>query len=60
LPDLWDVAAGALIAECAGAIVSDWKGNKLFPIDCDKYEGKELATVGANKKVYGEMLNILK
>jgi myo-inositol-1(or 4)-monophosphatase len=59
-PKLWDVAAGALIAECAGAIVSDWKGNKLFPFDLDKYQGEELATVGANKKVYQEMLAVLK
>jgi myo-inositol-1(or 4)-monophosphatase len=59
-PKLWDVAAGALIAESAGAIISDWKGNKLFPIDCDKYEGQEMPTVAANKKVYNEMLNLLK
>jgi len=59
-PKLWDVAPGALIAENAGAIISDWKGNKLFPIDCDKYQGKELPTIGANKKVYGEILAIMK
>jgi fructose-1,6-bisphosphatase/inositol monophosphatase family enzyme len=59
-PKIWDVAAGVLIAESAGAIVSDWKGNKLFPMNLDNYQGQELATVGANKKVYEEMLNILK
>jgi myo-inositol-1(or 4)-monophosphatase len=58
-PKLWDIAPGALIAESAGAIVSDWKGNKLFPVDCDKYEGQEMATVGANRRVYGEILTLL-
>jgi myo-inositol-1(or 4)-monophosphatase len=59
-PKVWDVAAGVVIAESAGAIVSDWKGNKLFPLDLDKYEGQELPTVAANKKVYSEMLTMLK
>ncbi len=59
-PKIWDVAAGVVIAESAGAIVSDWKGNKLFPLDCDKYQGEELPTLAANKKVYNEMLDMLK
>ena len=59
-PKIWDVAAGVLIAESAGAIVSDWKGNKLFPLDLDKYQAGEFMTVGGNKKVYSEMLNLLK
>jgi myo-inositol-1(or 4)-monophosphatase len=59
-PKLWDVAPGALIAECAGAKISDWKGNKLFPVDCDKYQGHDFPTAGGNKKVYGEILAILK
>jgi fructose-1,6-bisphosphatase/inositol monophosphatase family enzyme len=59
-PKIWDVAAGALIAECAGAKISDWKGNRLFPVDCDKYQGHEFQTAGGNKKVYGEILAILK
>jgi myo-inositol-1(or 4)-monophosphatase len=59
-PKIWDVAAGVLIAECAGAIVTDWKGNKMFPVDLDKYNTEEFMTLGANRKVYGEMLTILK
>jgi myo-inositol-1(or 4)-monophosphatase len=59
-PKIWDVAAGVLIAESAGAIVSDWKGNKLFPMNLDNYAGQELMTVGANKKVYEEMLALLR
>jgi len=59
-PKLWDIAAGVLIAECAGATISDWKGNKIFPLDCEKYAGQEFPTLGANKKVYGEILALLK
>lgn len=59
-PKIWDIAAGVVIAESAGAIVSDWKGNKLFPLDCDKYQGQELPTLAANKKVYNEMLELMK
>jgi myo-inositol-1(or 4)-monophosphatase len=59
-PKIWDFAAGALIAESAGAIVSDWKGNKLFPIDPDKYQGEELHVAAANKKTYNELLSLLK
>jgi len=59
-PKIWDIAAGVLIAESAGAIVTDWKGNKLFPINLDSYTGQEFMTLGANKMVYSEMLAILK
>ncbi|MHC4458787.1 MAG: inositol monophosphatase family protein [Planctomycetota bacterium] len=59
-PKLWDIAAGALIAEAAGAIISDWKGGKIFPIDLDSYEGAELQVIAANKKVHKEILQLLK
>lgn len=59
-PKIWDFAAGVLIAESAGAIASDWHGNKLFPIDLDKYEAQEFPITAGNKKVYPEILNLLK
>lgn len=59
-PKIWDVAAGVLIAESAGAIISDWKGNKLFPVNLEKYQAEEFLTLGANKTIYHEMLTILK
>jgi myo-inositol-1(or 4)-monophosphatase len=59
-PKLWDIAAGALIAETAGAIVSDRQGGKIFPIDLDSYEGEELDVLTANKKVHAELLKLLK
>jgi len=58
-PKLWDIAAGALIAETAGAIVTDWQGAKIFPVDLDSYEGKRWQVMAANKKVHGEILGIV-
>ncbi|MHC4642001.1 MAG: inositol monophosphatase family protein [Planctomycetota bacterium] len=59
-PKLWDIAAGALIAETAGAVVSDWQGNKIFPFDLDSYQGDELQVIAANKKVHTELLGRIK
>ncbi len=59
-PKLWDVAAGTLLCENAGVIVSDWKGDKLFPVDLDSYEGVEMPVVAANKNVYQQVLELVK
>jgi myo-inositol-1(or 4)-monophosphatase len=59
-PRLWDIAAGALICEVAGAVVSDWQGGTIFPIDPAGYEGAELKVVAANKKVHAELLNLMR
>jgi len=59
-PKLWDIAAGALIAKSAGAIVTNWKGDNIFPIDLDSYEGQILEALAANKKTHREIINMLK
>ena len=59
-PKLWDISAGAVIAETAGAIVSDWKGGKIFPLDLETYQGQEFQTITANKKVHAELLELIK
>jgi myo-inositol-1(or 4)-monophosphatase len=58
-PKLWDIAAGALIAGAAGAVVSDWQGGKIFPIDLDNYQGQELRTITANRTVHAEILRLM-
>lgn len=58
-PKLWDVAAGALLVEVAGGIVTDWQGNKIFPFDIDNYNGEELRVLTASKKVHPELLNLI-
>ena len=57
---LWDIAAGTVIAEAAGAVVTDWQGGKIFPVDLDSYEGGQIPIIVANKKVHAEILKLLK
>jgi myo-inositol-1(or 4)-monophosphatase len=57
---IWDIAAGVLIAETAGAVVTDNRGNKLFPVDVAAYNGSRFEIVAANKKVHAELLEMLK
>jgi len=58
-PKLWDVAGAAVIAEAAGALVSDWKGDKVFPVDPDGYQGEQLEVMGTNKKVHAEIVELI-
>jgi fructose-1,6-bisphosphatase/inositol monophosphatase family enzyme len=59
-PKLWDIAAGALIAETAGAVVSDWQGGKIFPVDLDGYQGRDFRVITANRKVHAEILQLMR
>ena len=59
-PKLWDIAAGAVITEAAGAVMSNWKGGKIFPVDLNSYEGQEFQVIAANRKVHAELLELLK
>ncbi len=59
-PKLWDIAAGALIAEEAGALVTDWQGGRVFPIDEDTYDGRRFQIITANRKVHPEIVKLLK
>ncbi|MEK7996655.1 MAG: inositol monophosphatase [Planctomycetota bacterium] len=59
-PKLWDIAAGAIIAEEAGAAVTDWQGGRVFPIDADTYDGRRFQIITANKKVHPEIVELLK
>lgn len=55
-PKLWDIAAGAIIAEAAGAIISDWRGKPLFPIDLETYEGQPFKTLAANRTAHPKLV----
>jgi myo-inositol-1(or 4)-monophosphatase len=59
-PRLWDIAAGAVIAEAAGAIVTDWQGGKIFPLDLESYETQQFQVIASNKKVHTKLLEMLK
>jgi len=58
-PKLWDIAAGVVIAEAAGAVVTDWTGQKLFPADLDSYEGQPYRVVAANGKAHPKLLEAM-
>ena len=59
-PKLWDIAGGAAIAESAGALFTNWQGQKIFPVDLDGYEGHKFQIVAANKKVQPEIVEMLR
>ena len=59
-PKLWDITAGTLLVEQAGGIVTDWNGNKIFPVNTNDYQGQTIPTLAANKKVQPELLKLLK
>ena len=59
-PKLWDIAAASLIAESAGAMVTNWQGQRIFPMDLEAYQGGPLKMLAANKKVHPKLLQILK
>lgn len=53
---LWDIAAAAAIALEAGAIVTDPKGNKIFPFELKGYRGAKVPYVMAGPKAHGELM----
>ena len=49
----WDYAAGMLIAQEAGAVVSDWQGNSLAP-------EAAAAVLVSSKKIHSSILNLIR
>lgn len=58
-PKLWDIAGGAAIAEAAGALFTNWQGQKIFPVDLDSYDGQKFQVIVTNKKVHSEIVELL-
>lgn len=59
-PKLWDYAAGAMLAQSAGAKVTTLEGKPVFPVNLDEYEGQTSSVLAANTTVYEEILNLFK
>jgi len=57
---LWDIVAGAAIAQEAGAACLNLDLNPLFPIDADSYQGQKLPMLLASKVVIPEFDRILR
>ena len=58
-PKLWDIVAGCLIAEQAGAVISDWQGRPLWPVDVTAYQGGAIPSIMCNPRVHKEMLAMI-
>ena len=58
-PKLWDIAAGLVIAEAAGAVVTDWQGQRILPIDLGSYDGQTFPIVTASEKVHPQIIEML-
>jgi myo-inositol-1(or 4)-monophosphatase len=55
---LWDLAAGAVINECAGAFLGDLQGRSWFPLSCKDYDGQPLPTLNAGRDILPQLLDI--
>jgi myo-inositol-1(or 4)-monophosphatase len=58
-PKLWDIAAGVAINNAAGSVVTNWQGEKIFPVDLENYDGHKFQILVANKKVHPEIIDLL-
>lgn len=59
-PKLWDIAAGAIIAQQSGAILTDWNGQAIWPLDMDNYQGEKLPCLVANPTAHREIMELIK
>jgi myo-inositol-1(or 4)-monophosphatase len=57
---LWDIAAGALLVEQAGGIVTTFDGRAVFPVDLSHYKTQRFRLLSANPKTHPELLTIFK
>jgi len=58
---IWDIAAGALIIENAGGIVTDLEGKPIFPIkDLEKAAKSPYLVLAANKNTHEKLVELLK
>jgi len=58
-PKLWDIAAGALIAQSAGALVTDWQGRPIWPHDLGAYQGQALPVVVGAPEAHREIIELI-
>ena len=58
-PKLWDIAAGVAINNAAGSVVTNWQGEKVFPVDLENYDGHKFQILVANKRVHSEVIELL-
>lgn len=57
---LWDVAAGSLLVEEAGGVITTPQGESIFPIDPQAYRAEAVAFLAAGQRLHGALLKTLK
>ncbi len=55
---LWDIAAGWLIVQEAGATITDLEGRPVFPRDLSKYQGEEMPCLAAPSAIHAELCGL--
>ena len=53
------VLVAGLTHQAAGAVVCTAKGENVFPVELDAYDGRELDVIATNKKNREELLGML-
>lgn len=57
---LWDIAAGAAIAQAGGATVTKVDGQERFPFDCENYQGEVTQVLFSGPTAHKELLSLQK
>ena len=55
---LWDIAAGIILIERAGGIVTNAQGQSLMPVDLENYAAEQFQTLATNQNVHSKILEI--
>lgn len=55
---LWDVAAGIILIERAGGVVTDLQGHSPFPINLETYNGDPMPLLATSRKVHPQICDI--
>lgn len=55
---LWDIAAGVILVERAGGMVTDLDGNSLFPVELEHYNAEPFSILATNEKNHRQILDI--
>lgn len=56
---LWDIAAGALLCEKAGARVTNFQDQPVFPLDCHSYLGQPIPVLIAANSAHQELMKFI-
>ncbi len=56
---LWDLAAGSLLIQEAGGVITHADGRPLWPFDLSNYSGEDIPVLAASAGLHAEMLDDL-